>query len=113
MATHTLGFVEEMKERLLAERELLHKELGILAQPSADEGYVARMPDYGRSEEDNATEVADYVASVAVTKVNKQRLVVVEAALDRIEAGKYGVTNDGQLIPEARLKANPAATTLI
>lgn len=113
MSSHPEAFVEEMKQQLLAERVMLQKELGILAEASTEEGYVARMPDYGRSEEDNATEVADYVASVAVTKVNKQRLVEVKEALARIEQGKYGMTDDGQLIPEARLKANPAATTLV
>lgn len=85
----------------------------MLAQSSAEEGYVAHLPDYGRSEEDNATEVADYVASLAITKANEKRLAAVEAALARIEAKQYGLTDDGQLIPEARLKANPAATTTI
>lgn len=113
MDQHTPEFIAEMKQRLLREQALLQKELGTLAQPSAEEGYVARMPDYGRSEEDNATEVADYVASQAVTKSNQKRLAEVEEALARIEAGKYGVMDDGQLIPEARLKANPAATTTI
>lgn len=113
MAAHDQALVEEMKQRLLAERAMLQKELEALAEPSAEEGYAARFPDYGRSEEDNATEVADYVASIAVTKVSQERLVEVEAALTRIEQGKYGVTDDGQLIPEARLKANPAATTLV
>ncbi len=113
MPEHSPEFTTKMKERLLAEQALLKKELGTLAEPSAEEGYVARMPDYGRSEEDNATEVADYVAAAAVTKATEQRLAEVEAALARIEAGKYGVSDDGQLIPEARLKANPAATTLV
>lgn len=113
MAAHDQAFIEEMKQRLLGEQALLQKELGALAEPSAEEGYVARMPDYGRSEEDNATEVADYVASRAVTKSNQKRLAEVEEALARIEAGKYGVTRDGELIPEARLRANPAATTLV
>lgn len=113
MAAYDQGFIEEMKQRLLGEQALLQKELGVLAEPSAEEGFVARMPDYGRSEEDNATEVADYVASQAVMRANQKRLAEVEEALARIKAGKYGLTDDGQLIPEARLKANPAATTTI
>lgn len=113
MDGHSQKFIEEMKQRLLTEKTVLQKELGLLAEPSAEEGYSARFPDYGRSEEDNATEVADYVASAAVTKADEERLREVEAALARIEAGEYGVTNDGQMIPEARLRANPAATTTI
>lgn len=100
---HTQAFIEEMKQRLLEERKTLSGE----AEESAN------FPDYGRSEEENATEVADYQALAAANTAVTQRLEEIEAALQRIEKQTYGVTEDGTTIPEDRLRANPAATTVI
>lgn len=112
MPPHDPSFIEEMKKRLLEEQVLLRQELGVVAEKSSDEGYVTKFPDYGRDEESNAMEVADYAAAAAVTQATHERLKAVEEALARIEAGTYGVTEDGTPIPEKRLQANPAATTL-
>ncbi|HSX24395.1 MAG TPA: hypothetical protein VLG69_00285 [Candidatus Andersenbacteria bacterium] len=91
-----------MKDRLEEERkQLLHE----LAQ--------AQMPEYGRSEEENVTEMEDYQSVMATTNAAKERLNEVEEALQRIQDTTYGVTEDGKEIPEERLRANPAAKTLI
>lgn len=113
---HSAAFVAEMKQRLLEEKKLLETELSSLATKHTNvpaEEFTAKFPDYGRSEEDNATEMADYEATAATTKANEVRLREIEAALQRIEDGRYGVSDDGRLIPEERLRANPAATTLV
>lgn len=111
--THDENFIAEMKVRLLEEKKMLEEELNTLGHKNAEGEYIAEFPDYGRDEEDNATEVADYETTRATTKANQERLKEVEAALQKIEAGTYGITSDGQMIPEKRLQANPAASTTV
>jgi len=106
------AFVEDMKAKLEAQRQLLQKELGTIAEPTPDAEFQAKFADYGRNDEDNAMEVADYVTSAATTKAAEEQLRAVDVALERIAQGTYGLTDDGQPIPEERLRANPAATTL-
>ena len=98
---HTQLFIDEMKTRLQEELTVLKGEV------------IEENPDYGRSEEDNATELADYEALTAASSSASMRTEEVEAALSRITAGTYGVTEEGVEIPENRLRANPAATTVI
>lgn len=110
--THSPEFIAAMKQQLLDEKAKLEKELGLEAHQ--DHGnYEANFPDYGRNDEENATEIADYAATAATVEATEARLKEVNEALSRIEAGTYGVTDDGQDIPEDRLRANPAATTLV
>jgi DnaK suppressor protein len=102
MTQHNPAFIEEMKKWLEADKEHLQQEL-------AHKGF----PEYGRNDEDNATEIADYESTLAAQNVLQERLKNVLAALQRIEDGTYGVTASGALIPESRLKANPAATSKV
>ena len=107
---HSPQFVAEMRQRLEDEREQLKSRLTQHAH--SDHGdFVATAPEYARDEEENAMEAADQVALEGITETEETRLKEIEAALARIEAGTYGITKDGELIPEARLRANPAATT--
>jgi RNA polymerase-binding transcription factor DksA len=114
---HSAAFIGEMRTRLLEEKTLLEKELATLGashEPTTStEGTATAFPDYGRSEEDNATEVADFETTRATIKAAQERLQEVEQALGRMEQGKYGITDEGKEIPEKRLRANPAATTLV
>lgn len=110
--THSTEFVTEMKAALLEEKASLEKELGFLAQKRSGD-YQADMPDYGRNDEDNATEAADYQAAYSTTETMETRLREVLEALERIDNDTYGVTDAGELIPEERLRANPAAKTII
>lgn len=103
MKQHSQEFIAEME--VLLRQEKAHLE--------ADRAAHADFPDYGRNEEDNATEIADFSATSAAKEEQEARLGEVEAALARIKDGAYGVTKDGQFIPENRLRANPAATTLV
>lgn len=109
---HSEDFINEMKQRLTAERDQLRARLG--AHSHLDHGdFVATAPEYARHEEENAMEAAEQVALEGITEAEEARLKEIEAALGRIEAGTYGVTREGELIPEARLRANPAATTVV
>ena len=111
-SSHSQEFISEMKEKLLHEQKELQQRLAGHARREHGD-FQANHPDYGRSEEENADEVADYIATTATTEAEEERLKNIQAALTRIEAGSYGVTDDGQLIPEKRLRANPAATTIV
>ena len=108
---HSQAFIEEMRGRLLEEREQLTKGLGALAHKENGD-FQANFPDYGRNEEENVTEVADFAALNATTEAAEARLKEVDQALASIENGSYGVTPEGELIPEDRLRANPAAASL-
>jgi DnaK suppressor protein len=112
MQKHTPEFVEEMKSLLEKEGERLKSDLEAIANRSGDD-YKAKFPDYGRNDEDNATEMGDYAATVSTESTLEERLHNIEDALERIEQGKYGVTVEGDLIPQDRLQANPAATTIV
>jgi len=111
-SSHSESFIAEMQGRLQAEQALLTQELAVLAEPTAEGEYRAKFPDYGRDEEDNAAEMAEYQASAETTRAAQERLKSITAALERIKNGGYGLTDHGELIAEKRLRANPAATTL-
>jgi len=110
--THSQAFINEMKEQLLSEEAVLTKTLSQHARKEHGD-FQADHPEYGRSDEENADEVADYIATNATTEAEELRLKNIQVALRRIEAGTYGTTDDGQFIPEDRLRANPAATTIV
>jgi len=112
MPIHTDKFIEEMKQLLNQEKIELDQELKSEAH-NQDGDEVANFPDYGRHDEDNATEIADYTAQSAIVESKEARVKEIEAALKRVEAGIYGVTKNGDKIPEKRLRANPAATTTV
>lgn len=101
-----------MKEKLLDEKKDLTDKLGSIARREGQD-YQPKYPEYGRNDEDNATEIADFQATAATETALEDRLKEVDSALERIEKGDYGVTKEGEMIPEERLRANPAATTLV
>ncbi len=109
---HNGAFIEEMKQVLLAEQERIQKELGQIAHEDHKD-YIADVPEYERNDEVNAMEAADYANQSATTETIQVRLKEIQEALERIGAGTYGKTEEGELIPEERLRANPAATTLV
>lgn len=109
---HSATFIAEMRQRLEDELGQLRSRLGQHAHKDHGD-YIATAPEYARHEEENAMESADQVALEGITETEEARLKDVVAALNRIEAGTYGVTSEGELISEARLRANPAATTTV
>jgi len=109
---HQPEFIEEMKKALQKEKKQLENKLNTIAHKQGDD-YQANFPDYGRNDEDNATEIADYQATSSTEKTLEDRLHTVQDALKRIDNNTYGITETSDLIPENRLRANPAATTTI
>lgn len=110
--SHPQAFIDEMKAKLLAEQAELQQRLGGHSHQEHGD-FQADYPKYGRSDEENADEVAEFLTTKATTEAEGTRLKELTAALERIAANTYGVTSDGSLISEARLRANPAATTII
>jgi RNA polymerase-binding transcription factor DksA len=112
MAQHKKEFLAEMSDKLLTEKKDLTKKLNSIAHKEGQD-YQPRYPEYGRNDEDNATEIADFQATASTEVALEERLKEINSALERLKAGTYGLTEDGELIPEDRLRANPAATTVI
>ncbi len=112
MTEHAPDFIAEMKAVLTEEKHKIQQELSVISHEQDGER-VANFPEYDRDEEVNATESADFQATESTTLTLRERLKEVEKALMSIEAGSYGKTAEGELIPVERLRANPAATTII
>ena len=97
---------EKLKMRLEAERERLLNEL------SQTNVVVERENlGYGNHMADDATEAFEQAKDLALRQNLERLLDQVEDALERFEAGTYGVCEQcGEEIDPARLKALPYAT---
>ena len=73
MPEHTPQFIKEMQEKLIDEKTRLESDLGSMTAKNG-----AKFPDYGRSDEDNATEIGDYTATAATENALTERLHSVE-----------------------------------
>ncbi|MFH1366985.1 MAG: TraR/DksA C4-type zinc finger protein [Patescibacteria group bacterium] len=110
------NFIAEMKEKLEGERADLRKRLGALGpeDKKAKDEFHAKLPQYGDSDEDNATEVAQYQDDLSLEGNLQGKLAEVDKALDRLEKGDYGkCENCGEEIPRERLEVNPAASVCV
>ncbi|MEK7075614.1 MAG: hypothetical protein AAB948_02380 [Patescibacteria group bacterium] len=96
-------FVEKMNERLLEEKERLSGELSELSSHT----------EMGDEDDENAQEVGNDEVSQDIAATLKADLKKIESALKRIEDGSYGMTADGQEIPEARLEVLPWADSIV
>lgn len=107
--------IDELKERLLAEKARLEKELNIIGKPTGTPGdYETKFDQIGTDWEENATEAEEYVDNLGVEDNLEKHLQDVNAALKEIEEGKYGIcANCGQEIDLERLRAYPEARTCI
>lgn len=106
---------EELKNKLLEEKERLENELSRFADPEGKSGeYKTRYEDVGSSRDDNASEVEAYSDNLALEDTLEKELKKVNGALERLENGTYGFcSNCNKEIGEDRLKAYPAANTCI
>lgn len=107
--------IEENEAKLRAEQKRLKSILG--HSTKADEEFPGgRKPQYmeaGTEQGENAAEVEKFANDLSVTSDMDERLKKVEAALNRIADGTYGVCVMGEEIEEARLRAEPAAETCV
>ncbi len=105
--------LQELKTKLLEEQSRLKEELSRFAKPVGQDNYETTYQDMGTDRDDNATEVEEYSDNVALEGALEHQLKEVEAALDRMEQGTYGICEaTGQAIPVERLRVYPAARTV-
>lgn len=105
-------FVQLIKKDLQERRREIKKQLGTIAEKStrAVNDYEARFPEYGRSEDENADEVATFVDSLSLENNLENALAKVESALKKIAKDEYGVCeNCKKRISRKRLEVLPTA----
>jgi DnaK suppressor protein len=108
------GLLEELKQKLINEKNRLEGELSRIGRKVANEEYETSFDDLGRDKEDNASEVDEYSDNVAVEDNLEKHLKDVDEALTRMEKGTYGICeNCGKEIEIERLKAYPEAKTCL
>ncbi len=104
------------KEKLETEKKSLEEELGQIAIFNTETNIWEATPDQDMMGEiddnDAADRFEDFEERTAMTTTLQTRLSDVKRALDKIEAGTYGLCEvSGEPIEEDRLEANPAART--
>jgi DnaK suppressor protein len=98
----------EARQLLLAERERLTTMLNDQA------AVVADQQDFDPSSADLAKDIVDREVDRSQYEWVKRELAEVDAALQRVDDGTYGVSEiSGRPIPEDRLRAVPHARTLV
>lgn len=114
MALET-AVLEELQGKLLAEKAELEAELSRMGTPTGAEGdYDMKFDNLGTDPDENATEVEEYVDTVAVEGSLEGRLKDVNDALAKMQGGAYGVCEKtGEEIPLERLMVYPAARTKV
>lgn len=109
--------ITDFRKRLDTERALLERELSALGKGNQDNpsGWVPAKPEgdeFGADRNDNADIIEDMEEDAASATELEARLATVVTALERIDAGIYGVCDVcNEPIEKDRLNANPAATT--
>ena len=96
-------FIEEMKAKLLAEKDRL----------TADFAGLSEHTEIGREFDENAQEVEIDEVNTDMRGRMESDLAKIEKALAKIEAGTFGTAGDGQEISEDRLRAIPWADQAI
>ncbi len=107
--------LEELKDKLVAQKAQLEGELGKFATKTAEGEYKTDFPDdVGSEQSENAIEVEDYADKLALEQSLETQLKDVIDALAKMEEGTYGKDEKtGEDIDVNRLQAYPAARTNI
>jgi len=103
--------LQQLKQKLLESKaKLLEVRKDVDAEnPIHDED---RVDDNASPDTDAREELQIFRSEVVGTEVGDM-LARIDAALDQIEKGTYGHTEDGKEIPVERLLADPTAATLV
>jgi DnaK suppressor protein len=104
--------VAKMKKRLLEEKAQLLHDLDVKEQQVAEDGddLDPERGGVGNHMADDANETFEQEAMLTIELNVRKHLDQVNSALDRIEAGTYGIcANCGKPINPARLEARPSS----
>ncbi len=97
-------FIQKQKQILIDEKKRLQDKVGKLK----------KYPDYGRNEDDNAQEMADYQSNLGLEGQVEFLIGKVDAALKAIEDGTYGKCKKcNEMIEEGRLEIMPYAEVCV
>lgn len=111
--------ISDYKNMLLEEKAKLEGELSGVGHKNPDiagdwEPSAPDLNDINADVNDVATEIEAFEGSAAIEVELEARLLEVDSALARIEAGTYGICRAcGSAVESERLHANPAAPTCI
>ena len=106
-----------MKERLLKEQALVESELGTVGRKSTngtgDWEATPKDQDPTATESDElADKIEDFEENTAILRELEIRLGDINAAIEKVNAGTFGICEiGGETIEQERLEANPAART--
>jgi DnaK suppressor protein len=104
--------LKAIKKRLLEDQAQLERNLAMRDEDAVDSGddLVQERGGVGNHMADDATDTTEEETTLALQNEAQQMLDQINEALERIEAGTYGVcANCGKKIPQARLEARPFA----
>jgi len=108
--------LEELKQKLENEKRKLEGELGNFAEknPKNKDDWKVKFPKYGEEahidETESQEEVEEYLNLLPVEEHLEIRLRDINAALEKIKTGVYGICEeDKHEIEITRLKVNPEA----
>ncbi len=105
---------EEARRRVEAERERVEGLVRHLRDELDDEadGEQSELADYDQHPADSASETFEREKDLSILEQLEAELVELQAALERIDAGTYGIDEvTGEPIAPERLEALPAART--
>ena len=103
---------EQVRERLLAERDRLRevRDAATRLSTTATEATEREVTAVDQHPAEQATETLERELDLGVLQSVEAELAALQVALDRLDAGTYGVCEIcGKPIAEARLEAMPAA----
>ncbi len=106
------NFLASIKRRLQDRRRELLARLEEIAKKTTGRGngYEAKFPQYGRTEDENADEVSAFTDILCQKDEIENSLKEVDLALAKIRQGKYGICEKCEKkIDEKRLEALPTA----
>lgn len=116
---YSQDFLDAQKQALIQEKARLEKILTDLATYDAEaDRYIPKFqefnPDASEDDDEAVDEVVNFDETSALVADAVKSLNEVNTALANMATGSYGVcAGGGELIPEDRLKAYPAAATCI
>jgi RNA polymerase-binding transcription factor DksA len=105
---------EEARERVEAERERVEGLIRHLRDELDDEtdGEQSELADYDQHPADSGSETFEREKDLSILDQLEAELAELQAALERIDAGTYGIDEvTGKPIARERLEALPAART--
>lgn len=101
-----------IKKDLEEQKKEIEQHLNQVAEKSnqGKDNYRVKFPEYGRSEDENADEVAAFVDSFSIGENLKDSLENINLALEKIKKNKYGICEEcGKKISPKRLEILPTA----